>query len=158
MTGACYSMLLYFHFLLPLIQSPQAYQKLTTILVVAALTLTPKPSDLHPEPMARGLPTDISKEPARPNTTIYYPLFSPHSLPMPMGQLRETGWKQLTTQFPDHKVIRGILGICRHGAKIGYKGCRKITTSHPHLFSAKIDAALVTADLASELKQNRLEV
>ena len=158
MTGACYFMLLYFHFLLGLIQSPQAYQKLTSILVVAALTLTPKLSDLHPGPMARGLSGDISKEPACPNTTIHYPLFSPHSLPMPTGQLRETGWKQLTTQFPDHRVMRGILGICRYRAKIGYKGCRKITTSHPNLFSAKIDVALVTADPGSELKKNCLEV
>ena len=108
--------------------------------------------------MDRRLPADISKEPARPNTTIHYPLFSPHSLPMPTGQLRETGWKQLTTQFPDHKVIRAILGICRYGAKIGYEGCRKTTTIHPNLSSANIDAALVTADLASELKKNRLEV
>ena len=158
MTGACYFMLLYFHFLLPLIQSPQDYQKLTTILVVAALTLTPKPSDLPPGPMARGLPADISKEPARPNTPIHYPLFSPHSLPMPTGQLRETGWKQLTTQFPDHEVIRAIIGICRYGAKTGYEGCCKITTIHPNLSSANIDAELVTADLAFELKRNRLEV
>ena len=157
-TGAYYFTLLYYHFLLLLIRSPPAYQKLTTILVVAALTPTPKPSHLHPRPMDGQLPADISKEPARPNTTIHYPLFSPHSLPMPTGQLSETGWKQLTTQFPDHEVIRAMLGICRYGAKIGYEGCRKRTTIHPNLSSANIDAALVTADLVSELKKNSLEV
>ena len=77
---------------------------------------------------------------------------------MPTGQLRETGWKQLTLQFPDHEVIRAILGICRYGAKIGYEGCRKTITTHPNLFLANIDAALVTADLVSELKKNHLEV
>ena len=77
---------------------------------------------------------------------------------MPTGQLRETGWKQLTTLFPDHEVIRATLGICPYGAKIGYEGCRKTTTIHPNLSSANIDTALVTADLASELKENRLEV
>ena len=158
MIGARYFTLLYYHFLLLLIRSPPAYQKLTTILIVAALTPTPKRSDLHPGPMDRWLPADISKEPARPNTTIHYPVFSPHSLPMPMGQLRETGWKQLTTHFPDHELIRAILGICSYGAKIAYEGCRKTTTIHPSLSSANIDAARETADLASELKMNRLEV
>ena len=68
------------------------------------------------------------------------------------------GSKQLTTQFPDHEVIRAILGICRHGTKIGYEGCYKTTTIHRNLSSANIDAALVTADLVSELKKNCLEV
>ena len=125
---------------------------------MAALTPTPKPSNPHPGPTDRQLPAEISKELARPNTTIHYPLLSLYFLPIPTGQLRETGWKQLTPQFPDHEVIRAILGICQYGAKIGYEGCRKTITTHPNLFSANIDAALVTADLASELKKNHLEV
>ena len=55
-------------------------------------------------------------------------------------------------------MIRAILGICRYRVKIAYEGCRKTTTIHPNLSSANIDAAPVTADLASVLKKNRLKV
>jgi len=76
---------------------------------------------------------------------------------MPTGQLKVKGWKQLTLKFPNQEVVIAILGICRFGAKIGYEGCRSGITIHPNLSTANMDARLVRADIASELKKNRLE-
>ena len=108
--------------------------------------------------MDKRLATEISKEPAHPNTTIHYPLFSPHTLSMPTGQLTEIESTQLSPQFPDHEVIQAIHGICQYGAIISYEGCRKTSTSYTNLSSANIDAALLTADLESKLQKNLLEV
>lgn len=55
-------------------------------------------------------------------------------------------------------MVKAILGICRFGAKIGYEGYHKSITIHSNVSSANVDSALVTADLASELKMNCFEV
>ena len=91
------------------------------------------------------------------NTTIHYPLFTQHSLPMPAGVLKPQGWKEVTRDFEDQKVITAILGICKFGARIGYHGHRHSVTIHPNLSTAEHKANLVSADINHELLKNRLE-
>ena len=101
--------------------------------------------------------TAVSKQPSRPNIVIHYPLFTSHTLPMPAGPMRVEGWAQLTTEFPERDVIAALLGICRYGARIGYKGERNSVIIHPNLATAESDSDLVTADIVSELQKSRLE-
>jgi len=99
----------------------------------------------------------IGKQPSPLNTRIHYQLFTEQNLPMPTGQLKVPGWKQLSLKFANQEVGATILGICRFGGKIGYEGSRSGIMMHHDLATANTDARLVTADIASELKKNRLE-
>jgi len=77
---------------------------------------------------------------------------------MPPGQLNPLGWQRLTADFPDRAVSSAIIGICQHGARIGYEGPREATTIYPDLSSAVLDASLVTSDIENELRKHRLQV
>jgi len=77
---------------------------------------------------------------------------------MPVGQLRAKGWERLTACFPDKAVTFAIRGICRFGARIGYKSVRESPTIYPNLSTAEIDIALVTSDITTEMSKNRLLV
>ena len=116
-----------------------------------------KKGDSRTSTIDKSLLPSISKQPSRPNTGIHYQLFTEHNLPMPTGQLKVEGWKQLTLKFPNQEVVAAILGICQFGAKIGYEGRRSGITIYPNLSTANTDARLVTAEVASELNKNRLE-
>ena len=100
----------------------------------------------------------VTKQPARPNTSLHYPLFTPHMTPMPPGPLNIEAWSQFTTEYPDPAVRAAILGICRYGARIGYHGPREARRIYPNLSSALTNADLVSSDIAGELKKNRFEV
>ena len=76
---------------------------------------------------------------------------------MPAGPLDLIGWKKHTGIFPDHRVTSVILGICRYGARIGYKGPRNSINIYPNLLTAEEDEEIVTADIVSELADNRLK-
>lgn len=91
-----------------------------------------------------------------PNTTIHYPLFTSHTIPMPAGVLKPAGWAQLTKNLENAEVISPILGICQYGARIGYHGHRSKITIHQNLPTAEHDSKLVSADIVKELHKNRL--
>ena len=73
-------------------------------------------------------------------------------------QLKLEGWEWLRVQFPDRGVIAAIIRIDRFGVRIGYEGVKESWTIHPNLFTAHADTAIVTADIATELRRNRLLV
>ena len=99
----------------------------------------------------------ISQGPARPNTFLHYPLFTPHTIPMPPCPLKIQTWKRLTSEYPDPAVTTAVIGICQYGARIGYHGPRELTTIHPNLSTAMTDTTIVSLDIARELTQNRLQ-
>ena len=101
-------------------------------------------------------PSSTSKNDTRPNTSIHYPLFTPHSLPMPTGRLKLEGWAKLMALYPDSEVTSAIMGICKFGVRIGYEGIREEPTIYPNLASAEADIDLVTANIAYELSLDRL--
>ena len=49
------------------------------------------------------------------------------------------------------------MGICRYGARIGYEGPRNSVNIYPNLSTAEEDEEIVTADIVSELADNRLK-
>ena len=100
----------------------------------------------------------VSKQRYRPNTKLHYTLFTTHSISMALGQLKAKGWKQLTRNFPDTKVIIAIQGICAFGARIGNTKQWSAPTIYPNLATAKADAELVSAEIITELSKNRLEM
>ena len=93
---------------------------------------------------------------AYPNTSIHYPLFTQHSVPMPAGVLKSLGWERLMQRFPDKAVVEAILGICQYGVRIGYHSQRSSITIHPNLAAAEEHPKLVTEEIERELKKNRL--
>lgn len=100
----------------------------------------------------------VSKQAARPNTAIHYPLFTSQALQMPPGQLNPLRWQRLTTDFPDRAVSSAVIGICQHGVRIGYEGPREGTTIDPNLLSAMLDASLVTSNIKNVLRKHGLQV
>jgi len=94
---------------------------------------------------------------SHPNTPIHYPLFTPHNLPMPQTLLKLEGWENLTSRYPDRRVVNTILGICEYGARIGYQGHWYSVTIHPNLSRAEEDPSLVMAEILAELQRARLE-
>jgi len=108
-----------------------------------------------PSPVSR-LPSPVSGLPIRPNTTLFYTLFTTHSYPMPAGQLKYKGWKKLIKEYPDNSVTEAIPGICQFGARIGFKGVRSSITIHPNLSSAFEYPDVVTAEIEAEVNKNRL--
>ena len=105
---------------------------------------------MHPMPL-------VSKQLPRPNTLIHYTLFIPHKIPMPVGQLRLEGWRELTRGYADQGVITQILGMCQYGAQIGYEGQRSGIVIHPNLASAEENPEQVTADIEVERNRSRFE-
>ena len=91
-----------------------------------------------------------------PNTTIHYPLFTSHTIPMPAGVLKPAGWAQLAKNLENAEVISAILGICQYGARIGYHGHRSMITIHQNLPTAEHDSKRVSADIVKKLHKNRL--
>jgi len=83
----------------------------------------PSPVSRRPSPVSR-LPSPVSGLPIRPNTTLFYTLFTSHSYPMPAGQLKYKGWKKLIKEYPDNSVTEAILGICQFGARMGFEGVK----------------------------------
>jgi len=100
----------------------------------------------------------VSEQPARPNTSIHYRLFTPHILPMPPGQLNMRGWQKLMAELPDPAITSAIIGIYKYGARISYEGPTQPKTIHPNLSSATLDAMLVSSDIEKALKKNHLHV
>jgi len=101
-------------------------------------------------------PLASSDKHACPNKRIHYPLFTPHSLLLPVGQLRAEGWEKVTAFFPEGAVTFAISGICRFGARIGLQSVPKSATLYPNLSAAKVNTPLVTSDIATEMSKNRL--
>jgi len=95
---------------------------------------------------------------AYPNTSLHYPLFTAHSLPMPTGQLRGEGWGKLTQDYPEPHVITAVLGICCFCAEMGNEGYRNTTTIHPNPKTAIAEAPTVSGSILLELNKSRLEV
>ena len=91
-----------------------------------------------------------------PYTTIHYPLFTSHTIPMPAGVLKPARWAQLTKNLENAEVISTILSICQYGARIGYHGHRSTITIHQNLPTAEHDSKLVSADIVKKLHKNRL--
>ena len=118
--------------------------------IIATQAITPAESCLYPTSSL------VIKPPARPNTTLYYTLFLPHTAKMPAGQLNLEGWRSLTTGYPDRSVIESILGICEFGACIGYEDPRSTRTIHPNLSTASDNPELVTTEIQTELRKHRL--
>lgn len=129
--------------------------KLTTTQASSHIT-TARPNTASSLDSDSGSP--VSKQPPRPNTRIHYPLFTTHTIPMPAGQLKMNGWKELTSEYPDQQVIKAILGICQYGARIGYEGQRSGVVIHPNLASAEDNTDLVAKEIESEMKKERLEL
>ena len=86
----------------------------------------------------------VSEQHVGPNTLIHYPVYTEHSIPIPAGQLKYDGWRNLMTTFPDRQVGDAILGICLFGARIGYQGARDSTTIYPNLISVRPFWLLIT--------------
>jgi len=112
-----------------------------------------RPCDSSIPPQASTQP-----EPIHSNTNIHYPLFTPHQLPMPLGQWKPKGWERLAARYPLEKVIATICGICKFGARISYESIREKPTIHPNLSTADTDTHLVTSDIAAETSMNRFLV
>jgi len=98
----------------------------------------------------------VSKHTGQPNTTIHYPVYTEHAKPMPEGQLKVDGWRKLMTRYQDLMVVDAILGICCFGARIRYIGHRNSITIYENLTTATISPSLLSADIAHEMKKNRL--
>ena len=149
------------HSILPLISFPQPYSILIVIpaFPISSLYVPVAAAPQAAAPQSLGqLSITATDHLARPNTSIHYPLFTPHTLEMPAGVLKLAGWERLTTEFPDSRVIAAILGICQYGARIGYEGYRDTVTIHPNLSTAKAESNQVTADITSEYQKKRLEM
>lgn len=99
----------------------------------------------------------VSQPPPRPNTTIPYPVYSQYTIPMPAGQLQLAGWREFSRTYPVQAVVEAISGICRFGARIGYRGPRGPMQIHQNLSSAKDAPYTVTTDIKAELENNCLE-
>ena len=79
-------------------------------------------------------------------------------MPMPVGQLRVSGWKELAAEFPDQDVVSAILGICKFGARIGYMRQRTTPTIYNNLATAGADISIVSANISLELSKHRLNI
>ena len=76
---------------------------------------------------------------------------------MPKSALKLEGWECLTLLYPDRRVVDAILGMCKYAARIGYQNHRERATIHPNLSTAEEDPSLVTAEITSELEQERIQ-
>jgi hypothetical protein len=116
-----------------------------------ALPFLPSPlSYVYAPPV---LPTPASEF----NTTIRYPLFTPHQLPMPPSPLKIEGWRALLSEHPDRNFVNTLLGIITYGARVGYEGPRRNPVIYDNLSTAAREPTLLRADLEKQLKANRLK-
>jgi len=129
----------------------------TYYLISPSILVSRPPSTVTRLPsLVSRLPSPVSRLPIRPNTTLFYTLFTSHSYPIPAGQLKYKGWKKLIKEYPDNSVTEAILGICQFGARIGFEGVSLSITIHPNLSSAFEYPDVVTAEIEAEVKKNRL--
>jgi hypothetical protein len=123
--------------------------------------IPPDPDCLFPSDLHSSLLLDSPGLTAASNfnTTIRYPLFTPHTLPMPASPLKKEGWRALLLDHPNRELVDTLLGIITYGAWIGYEGPRR---SHPviydNLLTAALEPPLVTADLQKQLAAKRLKI
>ena len=78
-------------------------------------------------------------------------------MPMPAGLLNYTGWRKLTSEYPDRAVAKSNVGICPYGPRIGYEGARGLIQIHLNLASAEEVPEIVTTEIEEELRMNRLK-
>ena len=109
------------------------------------------------EPIGNSSNLTVSQQFTRPNTAIHYSRCTPHYIPMPARPIDLIGWKKHTEIFWDQRVTSVILGICRFGARIGYEGPSNSIGICPNLSTAEEDKEIVTANIVSELADNRLK-
>lgn len=71
---------------------------------------------------AAGLQPPDAPVPARPNTTPPFPVFDPAGSPATTSRLRPEAWAHALQGYPDPAFVHNILGMIKHGAKLGYDG------------------------------------
>ena len=98
----------------------------------------------------------VSQEPACPNTRIHYSLYTAHSFSMPAGPLNFNGWERVLSEFPDKAPVTALLGICKFGARIGYKGFRTTPTIYLNLPTTQANGHLLSSEIVAELSTNRI--
>jgi len=108
----------------------------------------------RPPSTVSRLPSPVSGLPIRPNTTLFYTLFTSYA--MAAGQLKYKGEKRFTKEYSDNSVTEAILGIGQFGARIGFEGVRSSIPIHPNLSSAFEYPDVVTAEIEAKRKRNRL--
>lgn len=74
-----------------------------------------------------GLGSEVDTPPARPNTTAGFQLFDPTDSPAAPSPLKARAWAHLLQAYPDQEYVRNVVGMIRHGAKIGYCGPLRTT-------------------------------
>lgn len=60
--------------------------------------------------------------PARPNTTPPFPVFNPMGSPATPSRLRADAWRHALQGYPDPAFVDNIVGMIKHGVKLGYEG------------------------------------
>lgn len=72
--------------------------------------------------MEAGLHSPQSPPPARPNTTCHFAVFDSTDVPATSSPLVAEMWEALLCDYPDRSFVDNIVGMIRHGAKLGYEG------------------------------------
>ncbi|BEJ16100.1 hypothetical protein CspHIS471_0507050 [Cutaneotrichosporon sp. HIS471] len=126
-------------------------------------------SDLGPEAaIARirvfaskaGLARPAAGPPARPNTTRPFPVFDPADRSATPSRLDPDAWYALLADYPIPSFREAIVGMIRHGAKLGYEGplrdtVRRAPRNHPMEEGA---VAAVRASVASAVQRGLTRV
>ena len=102
----------------------------TPLVSVAPLPLPPsRPSPLPPnlqhlQQLAdlAGLARPVFLPHKRPNTDINFPVFDPSDVTAAPSPLQAEVWEALLRDYPDRRFVSNIVGIIKHGAKLGYSG------------------------------------
>ncbi|OKO92884.1 hypothetical protein PENSUB_12565 [Penicillium subrubescens] len=95
-------------------------------------------------------------QPARPNTTVQYPVFNPElprlqSSPSP---LYTKGWSNLLRHYPGD-LGSTIAGILTYGVQVGYTGKKQSRySSNHHIY----EPGMITAKLAEDLNLGRVRL
>lgn len=76
---------------------------------------------LREKGLSRGLKVPWRKPGSRLNTNVKFLLYDVMSFPAALSPLNEASWGELMKDYPG-TLGRDILGMIRHGAKIGYEG------------------------------------
>jgi hypothetical protein len=101
-----------------------------------------------PPPLSYAYAPSVLPTPASElNTTIRYPLFTPHQLPTPPSPLKIEGWRALLSDHPDRNFVDTLLGIITYGARVGYEGPRRNPVIYANLSTAALEPTLLDADL-----------
>ncbi|SPO22535.1 uncharacterized protein UTRI_01213 [Ustilago trichophora] len=101
------------------------------------------------------------RPPARPNTTMVEPIFSPSSQPARHGSIQASvdAWQVALADYPDRAFVDQLLGAIRHGILIGYSGPLRHSSRFGTVKNLPMDAvgaAHVRAELAARLEEGRI--